>query len=120
MSESSSTLPTVADIDKAQALIDELKLMHPDIKWAVYPLGDYDQYAEIDAPEWLVSYGNEEQDLDDGLVDPYSTMLGEAGEPAAWGISEKAAQLIQAHNKVFMAKYPNCDGPRYLATLTKR
>jgi hypothetical protein len=119
MIKSSSTSPTADDIEKAkaQAIIDELKQMHPGVKWAVYPLGDYDQCAEIDAPEWLVSFGSEEQEMVEGLVDPYSSMLGEACEPAEWGISDKAAQLIQAHNKVFMAKYPNGDGPRYLATL---
>lgn len=103
----------VVEKAKADALVAVLKEMHPEIQWAAFPLGDYAQYAEADAPEWLVSFGNEDQQLEEGLVDPYSTMLGDAYcEPAAWGISDKAAQLIQAHNKVFVAKYPNCDGPR--------
>jgi len=98
--------------NKAQALLETLKQMHPKIRWSLYPLGDYDQYAEVDAPDVLVSFGSKTQQMDEGLVDAYSTMMGEACEPKVWGISVEAAQLIQNHNRVFMAKYPNADGPR--------
>lgn len=93
-------------------LIAELQQLHPERHWGEYPLGDYDQYAEIGAPDILVCFSNEEGELDEGLVDPYSTMMGEHCDPSHWGLSERAAQLIQAHNKVFVAKYPSCDGPR--------
>lgn len=93
-------------------LMETLRKMHPEIRWGEYPLGDYSQYAEVGAPDVLVCFGNDAEQLDEGLVDPYATMLGESCEPAAWGLSEKAAQLIQQHNQVFIAKYPNCDGPR--------
>ena len=91
--------------------------MHSDIQWSIYPLGDYDQYAEHDAPDCLVAWGNEEQELDTSLVDPYSNMMGGLCSPSYWGISDEAAQLIQEHNKVFIAKYPNCAGPRYCSVV---
>jgi len=94
------------------ALISALQKQHPELQWGEYPLGDYDQYAEIDAPEVLVCFSNEEGELDEGLIDPYSTMMVERCDPSHWGISEHAAQLIQAHNQVFIANYPGCDGPR--------
>lgn len=97
---------------KVREVIAILERLHPEMQWSLYPLDDYEQYAEIDAPDVLVSFGNEEQELEGGLVDPYSTMMGEACEPALWGLSEEAAQIMQAHNRVFVAKYPNCDGPR--------
>lgn len=114
MSDQTEIASTVGDDaeNKAQALLATLKQMHPKIRWSLYPLGDYDQFAEADAPEVLVSFGNKAQQMDEGLVDAYSTMLGEACEPKVWGISAEAAQLIQNHNRVFMAKYPNADGPR--------
>ncbi|TPG88090.1 hypothetical protein EAH72_33740 [Pseudomonas caspiana] len=93
------------------ALISALQKLHPELQWGEYPLGDYDQYAEIDAPDVLVCFSNEDVELDEGLVDPYSTLMGERCDPSHWGLSEHAAQLIQAHNKIFIAKYPNCDGP---------
>jgi hypothetical protein len=108
---SQSLTATEAEI-KAREVIVLLEQLHPEVRWSLYPLGDYDQYAEIDAPEVLVSFNSDEQGLEEGLVDPYSTMMGEACDPSVWGLSVEAAQLIQAHNKVFMAKYPNCDGPR--------
>lgn len=97
---------------EAQQVLDELKRLHPEIKWSLFPLGDYDQYAEIDAPDVLLSFSSE--DLDTGLPDPYSTMTGEACEPSQWGISAEAAQIMQNYNRVFIAKYPNCDGPKHL------
>lgn len=97
---------------KTQALIARLSELHPEIVWTTYPLCDYDQHAEVNAPETLVSFGHPDVDLDEGLVDPYSTIYGNLCEPATWGISEEAAQLIQAHNQVYMARYPNGDGPR--------
>lgn len=98
---------------EAKAVIAQLERMHPEIKWSIYPLGDYDQYAESDAPDCLVAFGNEDQGLETGLVDPYSDVMEELCSPSDWGMSEEAAQLIQGHNKVFITKYPNCDGPRF-------
>lgn len=100
---------------QAQQVIAQLQLLHPKMKFSVFPLGDYDQYAEIDAPDVLVCFASEVEDLDEGLVDPYSTMLGEACEPSRWGLSVEAAQIIQRHNRVFVARYPNCDGPKHQA-----
>lgn len=107
--------PAVEDagLIKAQALIAELEQMHPDISWSLFPLGDYDQYAEVNAPDVLVSFGSADEAMEEGLVDPYSTMLGEVCEPAHWGLSVDAAQLILAHNQVSITKYPNCDAPKY-------
>lgn len=107
-----SDTPDVLATDR-DALIAALQKLHPELQWGEFPLGDYDQYAETDAPDVLVCFGNDEGELDEGLVDPYSTLMGERCEPEHWGLSEHAAQLIQAHNKVFIAKYPNCDGPRH-------
>jgi hypothetical protein len=109
--EEDSDTPDMLATD-LNGLIAALKKLHPELQWGEFPLGDYDQYAEADAPEVLVCFGNGEGELDEGLVDPYSTLMGERCEPSHWGLSEPAAQLIQAHNKVFIAKYPNCDGPR--------
>jgi hypothetical protein len=109
--EEDSDTPDMLATD-LNGLIATLKKLHPELQWGEFPLGDYDQYAEADAPEVLVCFGNGEGELDEGLVDPYSTLMGERCEPSHWGLSEPAAQLIQAHNKVFIAKYPNCDGPR--------
>lgn len=106
-----SLIATEAEI-KAREVVVLLERLHPEVRWSLYPLDDYDQYAEIDAPDVLVSFDSEEQELEEGLVDPYSTMMGEACEPSVWGLSVEAAQLIQAHNKVFMARYPNGNGPR--------
>jgi len=95
----------------SQELIAVLQQMHPDIRWGEWPLGDYDQYAEADAPDILVTFNSAEEELE-GLADPYTTIYGKYCKPSQWGLSEVAAQLIQAHNKVFVAKYPNCDGPK--------
>ncbi len=95
----------------SQELIAALRLMHPEVRWGEYPLGDYDQYAEADAPDVLVTFSSEDGELE-GLADPYSTFYGEYCEPSHWGLSNEAAKLIQTHNKVFVAKYPNCDGPK--------
>lgn len=100
----------------AQQVIDHLKRLHPELKFSLFPLCDYDQYAEIDAPEVLVSFGSEAQELDEGIVDPYATIHGAACDPSVWGLSTEAARLIQQHNRVFVAKYPNCDGPRSLCS----
>lgn len=86
--------------------------MHPDKRWSLYPLTDYSQYAEVGAPDMLVSFGCDEQQLDSGLVDPCSTMTGELCKPAAWGLSEEAARLMKEFNKVNMAKHPLGDSPR--------
>ncbi|MNF99945.1 hypothetical protein D3C85_1492200 [compost metagenome] len=96
---------------KAQALLETLKQMHPRVRWSLHPLRDYNQYAEVDAPDVLVSFGSKAQEMEEVLVDAYSTMAGEACEPKLWGISVEAAHLIQNHNHVFMAKSPNGDGP---------
>lgn len=98
---------------KAQALIAKLEQMHPDIPWSLFPLGDYDQYAEVNAPDVLVSFGSTNEAMEEGVVDPYSTMLGEVCEPSHWGLSVEAAELIQAHNQVSITKYPNCDAPKF-------
>lgn len=104
---------------KAQQVIAELERLHPEIAWSLYPLGDYDQVAELDAPDLLVSFGSEAQQLEEGLVDAFSTITGEACEPSHWGISVDAALILQSHNRVFIAKYRNCDGPKYLASKQK-
>ncbi|WP_116827197.1 MULTISPECIES: hypothetical protein [Pseudomonas syringae group] len=95
-----------------EELLKTLQEMHPQLKWGTYPLSDYDMYAELDAPEVLVCFGSEDLDLEYGLVDPCSTFTGKRCLPAHWGISGEAAEMIQAHNKVFVSKYPNFDGPR--------
>jgi hypothetical protein len=95
-----------------QDLIATLQQMHSEIIWGEYPLGDYDQYAEEGSPDVLVCFSNEDADMENGLVDPYSTLLGERCDPSHWGLSEQAATLIQAYNQVFVSRYPNCDGPR--------
>lgn len=92
-------------------LLARLKLMHPELQWDTYPLGDYDQYAELDAPDVLVSFSDD--DGNEGLADAFSTLMGKACEPSQWGISLEAAELIREHNKVFMAKYESSNGPRY-------
>lgn len=97
---------------QGEALIAQLTAMHPEKRWGLYPLTDYCQYAEVDAPDMLVSFGCAEQQLDSGLVDPCSTMTGELCKPAAWGLSEEAARHMKEFNKVNMAKYPLGDGPR--------
>lgn len=102
----------ILEVVAAKDLIDKLSTIHPEKQWSLYPIGDYCQYAEADAPNVLVSFGSEDQELESGLVDPYSTMMGELCDPAVWGLSDEAAQLMQAFNKVYMAKYPNCDGPK--------
>lgn len=104
---------------EASQLIERLNILHPEISWSPFELGDYVEYAEIDAPDVLVSFGSEDEQLEFGLVDPYANIFGEACEPAHWGISEEAAQLIQKFNKVFMAKYPCGNGPRKASVANK-
>lgn len=99
---------------RAFSLIATLEQMHPELRWSPFPMGDYDQYAEADAPDVLVSFSSADQDLDQGLVDPYATVMGELCDPSAWGLSAVAARLVQDHNRVFLAKYPGCNGPRFL------
>lgn len=102
----------VLEVVSAQELITRLAGMHPEKRWSLYPIGDYCQYAEADAPDVLVSFECSEQELNAGLVDPCSTMIGQLCDPAVWGLSEEAAQLMKAFNKVNIAKYPNGDGPK--------
>lgn len=100
-------------------LLKTLQEMHPELKWGTYPLSDYEMYAELDAPEVLICFGNEEMDLEYGLVDPCSTFTGVSCSPTHWGISGAAAEMIQAHNKVFVSKYPNFYGPKVSGEITK-
>ena len=100
---------------KAREVLQLMQKMHPEITWTFFPLGDYDQSAELDAPDVQVSFGSEHEQLDMGLVDPYSDIFGVACEPSHWNLSEEAAQILVAHNRVFLSKYPCFDGPRYLA-----
>ncbi|QHF00742.1 hypothetical protein QO021_28655 (plasmid) [Pseudomonas amygdali pv. lachrymans] len=95
-----------------EELLKTLQEMHPQLKWGTYPSCDYDMYAELDAPEVLVCFGSEDLDLEYGLVDPCSTFTGKRCSPSHWGISVEASEMIQAHNKVFVSKYPNCNGPK--------
>lgn len=101
--------------EHAQELITKLSVLHPEKKWGVFPIGDYSQFADADAPDVLVTFGCDEQDLDGGLPDPFSSMLGDSCDPSAWGLSVEAAKLIRKFNKVDIAKYPNCDGPKQRA-----
>ncbi|HDS1721621.1 hypothetical protein NPS53_08925 [Pseudomonas putida] len=98
--------------EAAQHLLNKLSALHPEKQWSLFPIGDYCQFADADAPDVLVSFGCDEQELDSGLVDPFSTMAGDVCKPAAWGLSDEAAQLMRAFNKVSISKYPNCDGPK--------
>ncbi|MCS8413352.1 hypothetical protein N0754_18785 [Pseudomonas aeruginosa] len=93
-------------------LIATLANLQPERQWGEYQLGDYAQYAELTAPEVLICFSSGDHDLSDGLVDPYSTFYGQPCMPAHWGLSEQAAQLIQAHNQVHLSRYPNADGPK--------
>lgn len=105
---------------KAQQVIAHLKLLHPEMKWGLFPLCDYDQYAELAAPDMLICFGAEKENLDEGLVDAYSDIYGVACEPSAWGLSIEAAQILHSYNRVSVAKYPNADGPRSLQTRKPR
>ncbi|CAD0264274.1 conserved hypothetical protein [Pseudomonas veronii] len=96
----------------ALVLILKLKVMHPEIEWAPFEIGDYYQYAELGAPDILVSFGSEDEQLECGLVDAYADMFGKACAPSHWGICEEAAQMIQEFNQIFMAKYPCGNAPR--------
>lgn len=91
-------------------LVARLKQINPELCWGTFPLCDYDQYAELDAPDVLITFKLEEDSED--IADPYSTMMGEECEPSAWRVSVEAADLMRQHNRVFVAKYPGCDGPR--------
>lgn len=93
-------------------LIASLKNLHPELQWGEYPLGDYEQVAELGAPDTLICFCDQESDLLEGCVDPYSTFFGEPCVPSHWDLSEKAAQAVQQHNQVFITRYPNNDGPR--------
>lgn len=100
-------------IEAPQATLDliaRLKHLHPEFHWGPFPLCDYDQYAELDAPDVLVTFSDDEDG--DAIADAFSTYLGEDCAPSLWGVSLEAAELMRAHNKVFVARYPNCDGPR--------
>lgn len=98
------------------ALIKTLQQLAPGTHWGEYPIGDYDQCAELGAPEILVCFGHEESDIEEGLPDPYVDMFGSPCEPSHWGIPDEAARLVQAYNKVFVSRYPNGDGPKFLAS----
>lgn len=93
-------------------LLEALRKMHPEIQWGEWPLGDYEQCAELDAPDILVCFGSKKENIEEGLADPYSTMIGDRCEPSHWGISVQAAEMVAAHNRVTVHKYPNNDGPR--------
>ncbi|MGE8063735.1 hypothetical protein [Pseudomonas sp. NPDC089569] len=91
-------------------LITRLKQLHPELHWGTYPLCDYDQCAELDAPDVLVTFSD---DVDgDPIPDPFSNYQGYECVPSQWGVTLEAAELMRAHNKVFVAKYPKFDGPR--------
>ncbi len=104
---------------KIKTLIQTLQTLHPERQWGAHPLGDYDQYAEIDASDILVGFSDDEPGLENGLIDPYSTFHGEPCEPSHWGLSDEAAKLMQDYNKVHIAKYPSADGPRQHAQRAK-
>lgn len=104
-------LAVMSDEEKAGAVIDRLSALQPEVTWTTHPLFDYAQYAEVGAPELLVSFTLIDVE-ETGLVDPYSTLFGKACEPAHWGISPEAAQIVHNFNQVFVAKYIKSDGPR--------
>lgn len=102
----------------AQLLVERLRALQPEMLFGTFPISDYDQHAELDAPDVLVCFGSEAEELDYGLVDPRVDMNGDRCGPDHWGLSEEVKKLIIDFNKVDMLKYQSTIGPR--ATLIER
>lgn len=117
-SQSKTVLIVDSATQNALALIEQLKALQPEMVFGAYPIGDYDQYAELDAPDILVCFGTEERELDYGLIDPRVDINGDRCEPDHWGLSDEAKRLIIDFNKVDMLKYQSTIGLR--ATLIQR
>lgn len=117
-SQSKTVLIVDSATQSAQALVEQLKALQPEMVFGTYPISDYDQYAELDAPDALVCFGTEEGELDYGLIDPRVDMNGDRCEPDYWGLREEVKNLIINFNKVDMLKYQSTIGPR--ATLIER
>jgi hypothetical protein len=89
-------------------IVDLLVAMHPDRLWGTTELGDYNQFADADAPAIIIVFFS----LDFGsdrfeVADPYSNAFGSKAEPSSWGLSDAAAQLLQGHNKVHCSRDPS-------------
>jgi hypothetical protein len=101
-------------------LIAKLQQMHPEHTWGTVEIGDYDQNADLGAPDVLICFSNDTIYLCDTIVDPYSTFYSEECEPSRWGISVKAAELIRTHNLIYLAKYDERTSPYFLAQQQKK
>jgi len=66
-------------------LLEALPKMHPEIQCGEWPLGDYGQCAELDAPQIQVCLGSEKEEIEESLADPYSMMLGQRCESSHRG-----------------------------------
>lgn len=93
--------------EATRQLVDKLQAMYPDRLWGTSWLGDYDQFADADAPAIIIFFS-----LDFGsnrfeVPDPYSDAYGSEAEPSIWELSEDAAKLLQGHNKVHCSRNPS-------------
>lgn len=111
-----ATQPTTVEVPsgevEARQLVATLARMHPELEWTLQTIGEMAYFAEKDAPGWTVAFAVPGRESEFGQLDPHSDTRGDACAISHWGLSEEAARLMLDHNKVFVAKYPQCDGPR--------
>lgn len=101
------------------ALIAKLQQLYPAYQWNTTPIGDYDQNAELGAPETLICFSNDDVYCCDEIVDAFSTFTGEVCDPSVWGLSTEVADLIRAHNKIHVATLNEFNSPMFLANSAK-
>lgn len=83
-------------------LLKRLRAMHPDLYWGSIELGDYEQFAEADAPAFIIVFATDFFPNREEIPDPFADICGESCDPSKWGLSQEAAQLMRDHNQIFV------------------
>ena len=81
-------------------VVERLKAMHPELLWGTIELGDYNQYADIDAPAVLIYFSKHFYTNREEMPDAYADFCGNKFTPAQNGVSDAAAKLLREHNKI--------------------
>lgn len=93
--------------ESTMKVLGGLKAMHPELLWGTRELGDYDQLADIDAPDIVIYFSKHFHSNRDEMPDAYSDFCGSKVPPSENGVSEGAAKLLRQHNKINFIREPH-------------
>jgi hypothetical protein len=92
--------------DDTMQVVEQLKALHPNLLWGTAELGDYDQFADTDAPAHFIYFSPHFDQNREEFPDPYTDLYGAPDEPSAHGLSDDAARVLRQHNKIHLLRDP--------------